>query len=183
MRGSCAQKHGVPRIQARPNALPDRLLPQKLEKAYCLHHCEASFHQLEPTLSHRSSAVRLFQALPRLCPEPQLGLRGAFPTVPVAFYFFPKCCLCVLGHKKSSPLSLAAFIIQRTFAFLTFIWLLNSRCLAHFFVVLVQILPFAAFCSFVDCLAKKHVNQRQPTTLRLTRSKAFARSKAKTKAP
>ena len=38
-----------------------------------------------------------------LCPAPQSGLLGARPTVPVAFYFSPKCCPCVLGHR--SPLS------------------------------------------------------------------------------
>ena len=35
----------------------------KVGESPCLHHCEVSFHQLEPTLSHRSSTAR-----------PQLGL-------------------------------------------------------------------------------------------------------------
>ena len=61
LHGGSAQTYAVPRSPIGPNALPDRR-PTKVGESLCLHHCEASFHQLEPTLSHRSSAVRLFQA-------------------------------------------------------------------------------------------------------------------------
>ena len=56
------QTHALHRIQIRPNDLPDRLLPQ-VGESLCLHHCEASFHQLGPSLSHRPSAVRFCNAL------------------------------------------------------------------------------------------------------------------------
>ena len=50
------------------------------------------------------------------------------------------------------------------------IWLPYSRCLTHFFAVLVQFLAFAAFNSCVDCLAEGtsiSVNQgRSPPVLR-----------------
>ena len=42
----------------------------------------------------------------------------------------------------------------RGFRFLAFIWLLNFRCSTHFFFIIVQLLPFAAFNSFVNRLAK-----------------------------
>ena len=32
---------------------------------------------------------------------PPLHLSNALPTVPVVFHFFPKWCLCVLGHEDS----------------------------------------------------------------------------------
>ena len=56
-----------------------------------------------------------------------LSLRCSFHSPRGVFFLPKKCCLCILGLKKSSHLSLAAFIFQRALAILTFIWLPNSR--------------------------------------------------------
>ena len=54
---------------------------------------------------------------------------------------------------KSSPLS-CPLHPPKCSRFLISVWLPYSRCPTHFSVVIVQVLPFAAFTSFVDRLAK-----------------------------
>ena len=58
----CANTH-YPTGPSRATRPPRSASPKKVRDSLCLQHCEASFHQLEPTLSNRSSPVRLFQAL------------------------------------------------------------------------------------------------------------------------
>ena len=90
----------------------------------------------------------------RLSPVPQSGLWRALPSIPVTFYFFPKCCLSVLGHKNLSPV-IGRLHFPKGSRFLTFIWLPYSRCPAHFFVVLVQFFPVSAFNTFCRSPGKK----------------------------
>ena len=66
----------------------------------------------------------------------------------------PKIFSLRAGSQNSSPMSLAASMAPRAFAFLTFTRLFGSCSLAHFSVVLVRILPVAAFNSFVNYLAE-----------------------------
>ena len=133
-----------------------------------------SMQRLDPIVSLDTDSPRTS----KLCPEPLWGLRGALPIPPIANVVF-------------APLSLAAFIFQRVLAFLTSNWLLYSRCVTHFFVLLssrcpthfffavivqfsppllLPLLPFAAYNSFRDCLATGmpiSINQgRSPPVLR-----------------
>ena len=136
----------------------------------CPHHCEAPFHQLELTLSHRSSAVRLFHALQGFVQCHIWVFEVLFPQFQSRSISSQKCCPCALGHKSPLRCLLPPASHKGPSLFETFIWLPHSRCLAHCFAVLVQILPVAAFKSFVDCLAKGmpiSTNQgRSPPVLR-----------------
>ena len=104
---------------------------------------------LDPTVSLDTDSPRTS----KLCPVPQLGLWGVFPTVPVAFYFFPKCCLCVLCHKNLLhslwPPSSSKGPSLFDFHLASLLTLPFS-----FLVVIAQLLPSAAFNSFADHLAK-----------------------------
>ena len=81
--------------------------------------------------------------------------RSLLPTVRVAFSFLSRMFVVFAFWtiKILSPV-LGCLHFPKGFRFLHFIWLLDTGRLAHFFVVLAQILPVFPFSTFVDRLAK-----------------------------
>ena len=104
--------HIIHRIQVGPNALPNRLVPQTLEKTNTGHWENASSTRLsgQQTLQHEVSTH--FRALS----SATIGSLRCSSHKTNRVSFSPGCCL----HDVDD------------FRFLGFMWLLNPRCPAHF---------------------------------------------------
>ena len=68
--------------------------------------------------------------------------------------FLPRMLSSRVGSLYSSPASLAAFIFQKGFSFLGFLWLLHPHSPAHFFVGIIQLSPVFFFDAFVQRLTE-----------------------------
>ena len=170
MRGSCALTHTVPRVQARPNAFPQRPFPHLLQNLGTLHSCRPlqskrrSTRRFEPVTNLKNGFSKHFNALSKAI----IGSLRCSSHSSSRVLFLPMMLSLRAGSQYSSSLSLAAFIAQRAFAFLALTWLFGSCCTAHLSVVTVQLFPFFANNSFVNCLAEgmpDRINQRRPPSV------------------
>ena len=161
MHGDCSQTHALSRIQIEPNALPDRLHPQNVGERLCLHHCEASFHQLEPTLSHRSSAVRLFQALQGFVQSHNWVFEVLFPQFQSRFISSQNVVFAFWVIKILSTVY-SRIHLPKGLCLLTCIWLPYSP-LPYSFLCGARTIPPIRCLQFLSrLLGKRHTNQRLP---------------------
>ena len=141
----CVNTHTIPRAQAGPNALPDRLFPTDVG---------GSLRTLGTTLHHKVSGREtnnwIFQVLFPLFQSRSISSQN------VVFGFW-------VTEFLSSVLGCLHF--PKGFRFWIFNWLLYTGCPTHFFVVTVQFLPVSTFNTFEDCLAECmpiSINQSSP---------------------